>query len=272
MGMWLEKGVMAVSDVNQPSNNQSSNNQPSDPDALSATVSFSDAVLQDDAQALAARLELPLNLPDATYVLELTPSGLVLHTPQDTLTVDFANRDMQKRIAGGKSQDLAKAVGVGRGQVPYPHVLDATAGVGRDAFVLASLGCKVHMLERHPLLAALLTDALTRAQSNPDIQVASQYLSLEARDALDVLTEDNPYDVIYLDPMYPETNKKALPKKNMQVLRGLLGSDDASGLLEHALATNVPRIVIKRPKHAPKTPAPSVSITGKQTRFDVYVR
>jgi 16S rRNA (guanine1516-N2)-methyltransferase len=195
-----------------------------------------------------------------------------LHTPQDTLKVDFANRDMQKRIAGGKSQDLAKAVGVGRGQVPYPHVLDATAGLGRDAFVLASLGCKVHMLERHPLLAALLADALARAHHMPDIRDAATRLSLESRDALDVLTEDTQYDVIYLDPMYPETNKKALPKKNMQVLRGLLGSDDASGLLEHALATNVSRIVIKRPKHAPKTPAPSVSITGKQTRFDVYVR
>ena len=58
----------------------------------------------------------------------------------------------------------------------------------------------------------------------------------------------------------------------MQVLRGLLGSDDAGELLEHALASHVPRIVIKRPKHAPKTPPPSLSFAGKQTRFDVYVR
>ena len=131
----------------------------------------------------------------------------------------------KKRLAGGKSQDLAKAFGVGRGRVPYPHVLDATAGLGRDAFVLASLGCQVHMLERHPLLAALLADALTRAHDMPDICEAASRLSLEARDALDVLTEnihhdihhdvnyDIHYDVIYLDPMYPESNKRALPQK-----------------------------------------------------------
>lgn len=255
--------VMAIPDDYQDSKN-----------TINAAVSFSDMALRDDARMLAEQLELPLNLPAARYQLELTPEGLRLHTPQDTLHLDFASRDIQKRTAGGKSQDLAKAIGVGRGQVPYPHVLDATAGLGRDAFVLASLGCKVHMLERHPLLAALLADALSRAKHMPDTGDAAHRLSLEPHDALDVLTRvlSPQYDVIYLDPMYPESNKKALPKKNMQMLRGLLGSDDASGLLEAALATPVPRIVIKRPKHAPKTPAPSVSITGKQTRFDVYVR
>lgn len=255
-----------------PTSQQANNQQAT----ASATVRYGDPTLQDAARALAARLELPLNLPDAGYQLELTPKGLHLHTPQDTLHLDFANRDMQKRIAGGKSQDLAKAIGVGRGRVPYPHVLDATAGLGRDAFVLASLGCQVHMLERHPFLAALLEDALSRAQAHTDTRATAHRLNLEQRDAFDVLAglqSDVPsYDVIYVDPMYPESNKKALPKKNMQVLRGLLGGDDATGLLEHALASRVPRIVIKRPKHAPSTPKPSLSVSGKQTRFDVYVR
>ena len=251
---------------------------PPNPDTTSATVTASDATLHDAAAALAERLGLPLNDAAASYQLELTPAGLRLHSPESTLQLDFADKDIQKRLAGGKSQDLAKAVGVGRGQVPYPAVLDATAGLGRDAFVLASLGCKVHMLERHPLLAALLEDALFRAQKNPDTRDTATRLSLAARDALEVLQKMqvlqavSPHDVIYLDPMYPESNKKSLPKKNMQVLRGLLGSDDARGLLEAALATRVPRVVIKRPKHAPKTPAPSLSFAGKQTRFDVYVR
>ena len=245
----------------------------------SATVSFHDPTLQAAARALAARLELPLNSPDAVYKLELTPAGLRLHTPHDTLQLDFASKDIQKRLAAGKSQDLARAVGVGRGLVPYPFVLDATAGLGRDAFVLAHLGCQVHMLERHPLLAALLADALARAQDNTDnttdnidTLATAHRLSLEPSDAHDVLSGFLEYDVIYLDPMYPESNKRALPKKNMQVLRGLLGSDDATGLLERALASSVSRVVIKRPKHAPPTPKPSLSVTGKQTRFDVYVR
>ena len=46
-----------------------------------------------------------------------------------------------------------KGLSSGRGGRP--------AGLGRDAFVLASVGCRVRMLERNPVVAALLDDGLT---------------------------------------------------------------------------------------------------------------
>ena len=41
---------------------------------------------------------------------------------------------------------IARAIGLN--SPTAPHVLDATAGLGGDAFVLASLGCPVTMVER----------------------------------------------------------------------------------------------------------------------------
>ncbi|HAS63559.1 MAG TPA: 16S rRNA methyltransferase, partial [Vibrio sp.] len=54
----------------------------------------------------------------------------------------------RRKFGGGKGQAIAKAAGLNKGATPT--VLDGTAGLGRDAFVLASLGCKVQMVERHP--------------------------------------------------------------------------------------------------------------------------
>ncbi|MGL9773657.1 MAG: class I SAM-dependent methyltransferase [Sodalis sp. (in: enterobacteria)] len=62
--------------------------------------------------------------------------------------------------AAGAVKAVAKAVGI-KGQ-GLPDVVDATAGLGRDAFVLACLGCRVQMFERHPVMAALLKNGLRR--------------------------------------------------------------------------------------------------------------
>jgi 16S rRNA (guanine1516-N2)-methyltransferase len=48
-------------------------------------------------------------------------------------------------------------------------VIDGTAGLGKDAFVLAGLGCKVTLVERHPVVVALLADGLARAWQDPEI-------------------------------------------------------------------------------------------------------
>jgi hypothetical protein len=44
-----------------------------------------------------------------------------------------------------------------------PHIIDATAGLGRDAFLLASLGATVTMIERSADMHALLLDGMARA-------------------------------------------------------------------------------------------------------------
>src|SRR5690606_5526316 len=106
---------------------------------------------------------------------------------------------------------------------PHDHykILDATAGWGRDSFILASLGFEVTMIERSPIVAVLLKDALKRAANNE----ACKRMHLIQDDAvhyLQPLAEKNRPDVIYLDPMFPARKKSALVKKEMALLQTLL--------------------------------------------------
>lgn len=188
----------------------------------------------------------------------------------------------RRKFGGGKGQAIAKAVGLNKGSTPT--VLDGTAGLGRDAFVLASLGCNVQMVERHPVVAALLDDGLQRAKQDPEIgSWVSERMSLihaSSHNTLDKLAIDPNFarpDVVYLDPMYPhpESKKKsALVKKEMRVFQSLVGPDlDADGLLEPALALASKRVVVKRPDYADwlNHHKPTMAIVTKKNRFDVYV-
>lgn len=209
-------------------------------------------------------------------LLQLSRNGLL------KLSADLANTTLNYRRlkGGGKQQMLAKAVGLDA--TSHPRVLDATAGLGRDAFILASLGASVHMVERVPEIRALLKSALEHArapgQGEPDdFARAITRLSLQAGDAVDCLApiahEERP-DVIYLDPMFPPRQKSALVKKEMRILHNLVGLDpDADQLLEAARATGVRRIVVKRPRIAPALSGakPSHVLSGKTNRFDVYL-
>jgi 16S rRNA (guanine1516-N2)-methyltransferase len=189
----------------------------------------------------------------------------------------------RRKFGGGKGQAIAKAAGLNKGATPT--VLDGTAGLGRDAFVLASLGCKVQMVERHPVVAALLDDGLQRAKQDAEIGTwVSERMSLlhaSSHSALDDLAKDENFikpDVVYLDPMYPhpENKKKsALVKKEMRVFQSLVGADhDADCLLEPALALATKRVVVKRPDYANwlDDQKPAMAIETKKNRFDVYVK
>lgn len=190
--------------------------------------------------------------------------------------VDFVEGAVahRRKFGGGRGQSIAKAVGLKSGA--NPTVVDATAGLGRDAFVLASLGCQVTMLERHPVVAALLADGLQRAQQDAEIgEWMRDRMSLRAGSALEnlQLLGFTP-DVVYLDPMFPHRQKSALVKKEMRVFQSLVGPDlDADALLPAALAVAGKRVVVKRPDYAGylNDKTPSMSIETKSNRFDVYV-
>ena len=66
--------------------------------------------------------------------------------------VDFVGGTMahRRKFGGGRGEAVAKAVGI-KGSA-LPTVIDATAGLGRDAFVLAAIGCQVRLVERHPVV------------------------------------------------------------------------------------------------------------------------
>lgn len=196
--------------------------------------------------------------------------------------VDFTSDALTFRRlhGGGKKEAIARAIGL-KGQDSL-QVLDATAGLGRDAFVLASLGCVVAMIERSAVVAALLQDGLDRAAV--DLTLASwlptrmQLCHGVAKDLLGNWQNIQPPktrpDVVYLDPMFPHRKKSAAVKKDMRLFQQLLGPDeDADLLLEPALALAKKRVVVKRPSSAPFLAGkkPHIEMSGKANRFDVYL-
>ncbi|HSH48361.1 MAG TPA: class I SAM-dependent methyltransferase [Halomonas sp.] len=195
------------------------------------------------------------------------------------LQVDFvAGRAAhRRRFGGGRGQLIARACGLGK--VATPSVIDATAGLGRDAFVLASLGARVLLIERVSAIAALLDDGLKRALQDPqtaDIAAAMRLVQGDACSDLESLVKRAGISpqVIHLDPMFPHRHKSALVKKEMRIFRELAGDDkDAPRLLEAALDVATHRVVVKRPRQAPPLagPAPRHALQGKTSRYDLYV-
>ncbi|MBW7981154.1 16S rRNA (guanine(1516)-N(2))-methyltransferase RsmJ [Enterobacillus tribolii] len=218
--------------------------------------------------------------PAAVMALVLTPQHLELRKLDEpklgAIFVDFAGGALahRRRFGGGRGEAVAKAVGI-KGDY-LPDVVDATAGLGRDAFVLASVGCRVRMLERHPVVAALLDDGLRRGYEDAEIggwlRERLTLIHASGIDALDSLTPRP--EVVYLDPMYPHKQKSALVKKEMRVFQSLVGADaDADELLAPARRLATKRVVVKRPDYAPPLagiPAHAATET-KNHRFDIYM-
>jgi 16S rRNA (guanine1516-N2)-methyltransferase len=172
----------------------------------------------------------------------------------------------QKRRDAGKKQGLIKACKPTKGL----RILDATAGWARDAVILASFGAHVTLLERHPIMVALIEDALQRLGASSPLASLLSLCAVDAKVYLKTLTSDLP-DVIYIDPMHPQRQKSALVKKDMQTLKALIGTDeDTAELIHTALHRAKQRVVVKWPQHVPALVKPSISIPGKTVRFDIY--
>ena len=218
---------------------------------------------------------------DADFALQLGAEGLqfVELGPQapGAVRVDFVEGAVAHRrlFGGGTGQMIAKAVGVQPGV--RPQVLDATAGLGRDAFVLASLGCTMTLIERQPLIAALLEDGLARAALDRDVAPIAAQMQLLNGNAIELMRawQGEPPQVIYLDPMFPHRDKSALVKKEMRLFRPFVGDDlDAPALLDAALALASHRVVVKRPRKAPLIDGakPGYALEGKSSRYDIYAK
>lgn len=216
-----------------------------------------------DAQNLAKTYGFSIQ-QQALPRLQLTQDGLVLLIDTfSPLRVDFAAMLAQRR--------LDKTHGLIRACKPSPGwtIVDATAGWGRDAGLLAQYGANVIMLERQPIMAALLTDGLQR------LGATAWHLTCLHQDAYQYLTQlsaqDYP-DVIYIDPMHPERQKSALVKKDMQALQQLFGPDsNVPDLLSLALRKAKKRVVLKWPQKLAPPQVPDISIEGKTIRFAVYL-
>lgn len=182
-----------------------------------------------------------------------------------------------RRVSGsGRRQLIARAVGI---KGTPPAVLDATAGLGRDAFLLACLGCRVMAVERSAVVLALVQDAVDRARRMPDPKLHTvldrlRLVHADAREWLTRMSPDEAPDVVYLDPMYPARKRASVASsKELTVLRLVVGDDpDAAELLAVARRMARHRVVVKRPRlAAPLAEQPDVVFRGKMVRYDAYL-
>ncbi|MGE7370575.1 class I SAM-dependent methyltransferase [Neorhizobium sp. NPDC001467] len=192
-----------------------------------------------------------------------------------SLIVDFVGGPVGHRFRSGegRGQPLARAAGFSAGVTP--DIVDATAGLGRDAFFLAALGAHVTLIERSPAMHALLAEGLERAHAAGGRHAETvDRMTLIHGDSCSLLPGLNP-QVVLIDPMHPPRDKSALVKKEMRIIRDLVGTDpDSAKLLNIALETAQHRVVLKWPLRAEPIPGvrkPSHQILGKSTRYDVFV-
>lgn len=230
-------------------------------------VSFTPSFKQSNSDILLVYTQDGLKLQDISKNVE---------KPQTLLFVDFLGGKNGYRFAQDKTtkQPLAKAAGLKPGF--RPSIFDATAGLGADGFVLATLGCRVTLCERSLLMYALLQDGLERAAQSPFTKdIILEQIQLISENSIDYLKNTkNRYQCIYLDPMYPHSTQSALNKLSMRTIRTYVGDDqDSEQLLEVSLRKAANRVVVKRPKLAPciSELKPSHEIKMKNSRFDVYL-
>ncbi len=203
--------------------------------------------------------------------IQLRPLDKALGNP---ITVEFTEGKTGFRFVRAQHEMIVKAV-AGRSKDRLT-VLDATAGLGRDSFILAAAGFQVISCERNPVIACLLKDGLDRATMSlegADVVNRIHLLQQDAGQYLDELEEQDKPDVICVDPMFPERSKSALVKKEMRIFRDIVGDDmDAETLLQKARQVARKRVVVKRPRKAESIGQlkPSYQLLGKSSRFDIY--
>ncbi|TVQ60377.1 MAG: rRNA methyltransferase [Phycisphaerales bacterium] len=246
------------------------------PTAVSSIAVWSDDPrLRPCAEEIGSRLGLPLG-DDAPVLLRVTPERLELVQTGEgapgPVWIDLGAVDTRSAGGARRDQPLSRAVGLRQG---VRRVVDATAGLLHDAFLLASMGCEVVCVERSGVLHEMQRDALERGASDPALAAACARMTLvraDAREWLGGLGAAARPEAVYLDPMHPARRKSALVKKEMRLLRLLVGEDaDAQELLAAAIGAATRRVVVKRPGHAPALAEGVVgSHKGRAVRYDVY--
>ena len=214
---------------------------------------------------------------EAELVLEAGDHGLQLIRadlqPPLRLHLDFAAGRQGYRLAhaGDQREGLIRAFG----KLPRDgHVLDASAGLGRDSLLLAAHGFRVTAWERHPVVYHLLDDALARAAHSPELAAIIRRIALLEGPATPADVTPPAMAAVF-DPMFPERTKRAAVKKDMQLIQALMpdaADPDAEQTLARLRGHVERRVIVKRPLHAPALgpDTPQASVKGKSVRFDLY--
>lgn len=218
---------------------------------------------------------------DPDVAAELERTGLELHEDDgglvlsdDGMDLSASFEDMKRRVLFGKANRelLVRACRV-KG-IDAPTLIDATAGLGQDALLLAAAGFRVTLFERNPVIASMLQDAVERARIDPELfEAASRMRVVRGDSAIALRGLSEPVDVVYLDPMFPERTKSAAVKKKFQLLHRLESPcEDERELLDAAFAARPRKVVVKRPLKAPclADVRPDHVLRGKAVRYDCF--
>ena len=240
------------------------------------------------ANALAKQLGLPFNdngaASDDNWCLLVSAEQRTLIRPDGAkMNIDFTQGKAALRQAQpSKDQSLVRALGLHKlneAQRRSIHVIDATAGLGQDGWIIACQGCKTTLLEQSSLVAAMLHHAIEYAARQPTLASIANHVEVINVRSQDYLAQaDNVIkpDIIYLDPMFPSKKKQAKVKKGMQFLQALLPETDNRHLLKHALDAATNRVVVKRPTGADVIAGTEnwggqlTTVETDATRFDIY--
>lgn len=191
------------------------------------------------------------------------------------MRVDFTDSRLRYRLQHlqGTNELIAKAVGLKKNGPT--DVFDTTAGLGKESFILAALGCQITLFERHPEIGRLLKEGLENAKTNVEIAPIISRMHL-IQECAKIYLQAHPNltaSVIYCDPMFPIKTKSALVKKDMRYLQTVVGFDeDSEELIGLCLTRALQRVVVKRPVNAPwLIRKPDFDYKGRSHRFDVYI-
>lgn len=230
-------------------------------------IAFASAAFEAKAQYLADKLELLID-KSAESCLWISEQGIgIKFKNAKPIYADFSLSTWKKRRDEGKKQGLVRAVKPESGM----KVVDATAGWGRDAAILASLGAQVLMIERNPIMATVLADALERQDEESKASLKLSLHQGNAFDYLQALTANEFPEIIYIDPMHPTRQKSALVKKELQILQNMIGEDqDARALLDLAIKSTKHKVIVKWPQKAAALAHTHSQINGKTIRFDIF--
>ncbi|MBR6325303.1 MAG: class I SAM-dependent methyltransferase [Lachnospiraceae bacterium] len=209
--------------------------------------------------------------------LQLGPRGLALRKGDLELLGDLS--EMLPRVRGRmwQHEPLARAVKL-KNPPEVWKAWDATAGLGEDSMILAAAGYQVTMYEQNPVIAALLRDALRRAQGSDDAELRTitrrmKLICADSTEAMRKLAGKAAPTILYLDPMFPARQKSGLIKKKFQLLQLLESPEaDEEAMLSAALRVGAARVVIKRPAKGPWMAGrkPDFSYPGTSIRYDCF--
>ena len=215
-----------------------------------------------------------LTLPEGLSLVR-DENGLALVYEDQTLRGDFTKMIPRLKHHNLTAELLVKAAKIKDADHTL-RAVDATAGLGDDSILLAAAGFVVDMYERNPVIHALLSDAIERAENIPELAETVSRMHLHFGDSLEAMKHlDYTPDVILLDPMFPARQKNALVKKKLQMIQKLeFPCVDEAELLLTAMNAGPRKLIVKRPPKGPHLAGikPDYANEGKAVRFDCFVQ